>query len=122
MVDLTQVRSTPQRSYGQPDIGKVDTLICRRMPHYKDDKRGGRVRGHGADARPDLRCLLLTRAPPLQQPTPVTGYEGSIHLAEHRLRPETTTGELAHKGLNQQCPLSDDGGKPYPLGRHQIWL
>ncbi|RWW19800.1 hypothetical protein GW17_00016119, partial [Ensete ventricosum] len=42
-------------------------------------------------------------------PTPVTRYEGSIHLAEHRLYPETTTGELAHKGLNQQCSLSGDG-------------
>ncbi|RZS20190.1 hypothetical protein BHM03_00052694, partial [Ensete ventricosum] len=56
------------------------------------------------------------------KPTPVMRYEGSIHLAEHRLRPETTTGELVHKGLNQQCSLSDDGGNSYPLGRYQIWL
>ncbi|RRT38812.1 hypothetical protein B296_00052590 [Ensete ventricosum] len=91
MADLTQVRSTPQRSYGRPDIGKVDTLTCRRMPYRKDDRRGGR-------------------------PTPVTGYEGSIHLAEHRLRPETTTGELAHKGLNQQCSFSDDRGQTVSTG------
>ncbi|RWW42150.1 hypothetical protein BHE74_00052316 [Ensete ventricosum] len=51
-------------------------------------------------ARPDLWSLLLTRAPPLQHLTPVTRYEGSIHLAEHRLRPGTTTGKLAYKGLN----------------------
>ncbi|RWV92828.1 hypothetical protein GW17_00044761 [Ensete ventricosum] len=91
--DLTQVRSTPQRSYGRPDTGKVDTLTCGRMPYRKDGGRGGR-------------------------PTPVTRYEGSIHLAEHRLRPGTTTGELAHKGLNQQCSLSGDRDRPYPLGRH----
>ncbi|RZS01682.1 hypothetical protein BHM03_00031587 [Ensete ventricosum] len=45
--DLTQVRSTPQRSYDRPDTGKVDTLTCRRMPHRKNDGRGGRVRQHG---------------------------------------------------------------------------
>ncbi|RRT34573.1 hypothetical protein B296_00058942 [Ensete ventricosum] len=28
-------------------------------------------------------------------PTPVTGYEGSIYLTEHRLRPKTITSELA---------------------------
>ncbi|RWW58635.1 hypothetical protein BHE74_00034485, partial [Ensete ventricosum] len=53
-------------------------------------------------------------------PTPVTGYEGSIHLVVHRLRPETIAGELAYKGLNQQCSLSEYGGRPNPLGRHQI--
>ncbi|RZR72987.1 hypothetical protein BHM03_00018995 [Ensete ventricosum] len=40
--DLTQVRSTPQRSYGRPDADKVDTLTCRRMSHRKDDGRGER--------------------------------------------------------------------------------
>ncbi|RZS28253.1 hypothetical protein BHM03_00061824 [Ensete ventricosum] len=46
-VDLTQVKSNPQRSYGRPDTGKVDTLTCGRMPHRKDDGRGGGVRWHG---------------------------------------------------------------------------
>ncbi|RWW63129.1 hypothetical protein BHE74_00029715 [Ensete ventricosum] len=54
------------------------------MPYRKDGGRGGR-------------------------PTLVTRYEGSIHLAEHRLYPKTITGELAHKGLNKQCSLSGDG-------------
>ncbi|RWW65721.1 hypothetical protein BHE74_00026961 [Ensete ventricosum] len=94
-IDLAQARPNPQRSYDRPDTCKVDTLTCGRMPHRKDGGRGG-------------------------GPTPVTGYEGSIHLAKHRLRPETTGGELAHKGLNHQCSLSGDDGRPNPLGRHQI--
>ncbi|RZS22836.1 hypothetical protein BHM03_00055663 [Ensete ventricosum] len=56
------------------------------------------------------------------KPTPVTGYKGSIYLVEHRLRPATTVGELAHKNLNKQCSLSGYGGRPNPLDRHQIWL
>ncbi|RWW58153.1 hypothetical protein BHE74_00035010 [Ensete ventricosum] len=95
--DLAQVRPNPQRSYDRPDTSKVDTLTCGHMPHRKDGRRGG-------------------------SPTPVMGYEGSIHLAEHQLRPETIAGKLAHKGLNQQCLLSGYGGRPNPLGRHQIWL
>ncbi|RZR86676.1 hypothetical protein BHM03_00013919 [Ensete ventricosum] len=44
--DLAQVRSNPQWSYGQPDIGKFDVITCRRMPHCKDDGHDGRVRRH----------------------------------------------------------------------------
>ncbi|RWW58300.1 hypothetical protein BHE74_00034863 [Ensete ventricosum] len=46
-IDLAQVRSNPQRSYGRPDTGKANTLTCGRMPHRKDDGRGGGVRRHG---------------------------------------------------------------------------
>ncbi|RZR75428.1 hypothetical protein BHM03_00057067 [Ensete ventricosum] len=107
--DLAQVRPNPQRSYDRPDTGKADTLTCRRMPHRKDGGRGGGVRWHGKP-----------QGQPGYQPILVTGYEGSIHLAKHRPRPEPTAGELAHKGLNQQCSLSGYGGRPNPLGRHQI--
>ncbi|RWW61995.1 hypothetical protein BHE74_00030919, partial [Ensete ventricosum] len=93
--DLAQVRPNPQRSYGRPDTGKADTLTCGRMPHRKDGGRGGGVRWHGKP-----------QGQPGYQPIPMTGYEGSIHLAEHRPRPEPTAGELAHKGLNQQWATS----------------
>ncbi|RRT34562.1 hypothetical protein B296_00054626 [Ensete ventricosum] len=42
-IDLAQVRLNPQRSYDRSDTGKVDTLTCGRMPHRKDDGRGGGV-------------------------------------------------------------------------------
>ncbi|RWW78088.1 hypothetical protein BHE74_00013706 [Ensete ventricosum] len=45
-VDLAQVRPNSQRSYGRPETGKADTLTCGRMPHRKDDDRGGGVRRH----------------------------------------------------------------------------
>ncbi|RRT31525.1 hypothetical protein B296_00054857 [Ensete ventricosum] len=79
--DLAQLRSNPQRLYDRPYTGKTNTLTCGRMPHRKDGGRGG-------------------------GPIPVTGYEGSTHLVEHRPRPEPIASELAHKGLNQQCSLS----------------
>ncbi|RWV79579.1 hypothetical protein GW17_00059265, partial [Ensete ventricosum] len=41
--DLAQVRPNPRRSYDRPGTGKVDTLTCGRMPHRKDDERGGGV-------------------------------------------------------------------------------
>ncbi|RWW33978.1 hypothetical protein GW17_00001277, partial [Ensete ventricosum] len=44
------------------------------------------------------RCGKLIGCKYDDMPTPMTGYEGSIHLVEHRLRPEMTMGELAHKG------------------------
>ncbi|RWW52023.1 hypothetical protein BHE74_00041583, partial [Ensete ventricosum] len=95
--DLAQVRPNPQRSYDLPDTGKADTLTCGRMPHRKDDGRSGGVRWHGKP-----------QGQPGCQPIPVTGYEGSINLAEHRPRPELIAGELAHKGLNQQDDCEHD--------------
>ncbi|RWW78251.1 hypothetical protein BHE74_00013537 [Ensete ventricosum] len=42
--DLAQVRPIPQESYGRPNTGKANTFTCRRIPHRKDDGRGGSVR------------------------------------------------------------------------------
>ncbi|RWW50901.1 hypothetical protein BHE74_00042805 [Ensete ventricosum] len=47
VTDLAQVRPNPQRSYGRPDTGKADTSTCGRIPHRKDDGRGGSVRRQG---------------------------------------------------------------------------
>ncbi|RRT76357.1 hypothetical protein B296_00030174 [Ensete ventricosum] len=95
--DLTQIKSIPL---------PADACLTVRTTGVVEGYDGMVNHKGRADARPDLRCLLLTHAPPLQQPTPVTGYEGSIHLAEHRLRPEMTTGELAHKGLTEPAVLA----------------
>ncbi|RZS22094.1 hypothetical protein BHM03_00054833, partial [Ensete ventricosum] len=84
-VDLAQVRPNPQRSYGRPDTGKADTLTCGRMPHRKDDGRGGGVRRGKPQGQPGCR------------PIPVMGYKGSIHIAEHRPCPEPIAGELVHQ-------------------------
>ncbi|RWW25557.1 hypothetical protein GW17_00010096 [Ensete ventricosum] len=35
-----------QWSYSRPDAGKVGTPACKRTPHCKDSKHGGRVRWH----------------------------------------------------------------------------
>ncbi|RRT66552.1 hypothetical protein B296_00012319 [Ensete ventricosum] len=59
-----------------------------------------------------------TRAPPLEEPTSQARPEGSSHPTELHLC-VTTAGELAHTGLNQQCPLSRHGGRPHLLGRHK---
>ncbi|RWW05665.1 hypothetical protein GW17_00031045 [Ensete ventricosum] len=56
-------------SYSRPDTGKVGTPTCKRTPHCKDNKHGGRVRRHGVSGRPELEYSLFTRTPPLQQPT-----------------------------------------------------
>ncbi|RWW40149.1 hypothetical protein BHE74_00054454 [Ensete ventricosum] len=45
--DLARVRPNPQWSYDRPDTDKTDTLTCGRIPHRKDDGRGGGVRQHG---------------------------------------------------------------------------
>ncbi|RRT40288.1 hypothetical protein B296_00020556 [Ensete ventricosum] len=37
----------------------------------------------------------------------------------HLLSADTTTGELAHTGLNQPCPLSRHGDRPRLLGKHK---
>ncbi|RWW68531.1 hypothetical protein BHE74_00023946 [Ensete ventricosum] len=41
---LTQVRPIPQQLYDRPNTGKIDTFTCGRIPHRKDDRRGGSVR------------------------------------------------------------------------------
>ncbi|RWW49748.1 hypothetical protein BHE74_00044075, partial [Ensete ventricosum] len=42
----------------RPDTGKADTLTCGRMPHRKDDGRGG-VRRHGKpQGQPGCQCQI----------------------------------------------------------------
>ncbi|RRT60337.1 hypothetical protein B296_00040504 [Ensete ventricosum] len=107
--DLAQVRPNPQRSYDRPDTGKADTSTCGRIPHHKDDGRGGSVRRQGKP-----------QGQPGCQPTSRVEPRGTTHPIELQLRTESTAGELAHTGLNQQCLLNRHGGGTHLLGKHQI--
>ncbi|RRT46012.1 hypothetical protein B296_00013188 [Ensete ventricosum] len=105
-----------QPSYDRPDKGKMGKVDMpqlqegRRAPRRKDHGRRGEVRRHGIRSRPELRHLFLTRAPLRQPPTSRVRPEGSLHPTVLHLSTETTTGELAHTGQNQLCPLSRHGG------------
>ncbi|RWW87677.1 hypothetical protein BHE74_00003473 [Ensete ventricosum] len=96
-VDLTQVRSTPQRSYGRPDTGKVDTLTCGHMPYRKDGGRGGRIRRHG---KPQGHARSAT-----------TGAD-RIHWAGTRFGSNILALEGGH--MSQERPFGNSGAEHHP--------
>ncbi|RRT32113.1 hypothetical protein B296_00047124 [Ensete ventricosum] len=116
--DLAQVRSNPQRSYGRPDIGKVDTLTCGRMPHRKDGGHGGGGYGSRADSQPLLENDDRPRVPFTRiQPRTVDGHDRGFSRP-HQLSPSISRNGADHSSVRALAravdgsPIGSPGGTP----------
>ncbi|RRT53009.1 hypothetical protein B296_00029656, partial [Ensete ventricosum] len=108
--DLAQVRPNLQRSYGRPDIGKADTSTCGRIPHRKDDGRGGSIRRQAPDLT--LTSLALEGGPMSQER--LFGNSGAEHHPEPDHPRPTEEAAVAAPTPNRFWRMMTDPGFPSP--------
>ncbi|RWW83482.1 hypothetical protein BHE74_00008011 [Ensete ventricosum] len=76
----SQIYGGRRWSYSRPDTSKVGTPTCKRTPHCKDSKHGGRVRRHGF--QPSVSLVFFVSRPPTKAQDSGGGAKGASFAAK----------------------------------------